>query len=147
MKTLILGLGNPILSDDGIGIHVAREIKRQRPDLDVLEASAAGFRVVDEMLGYDRVILIDSIITGQMPVGSVFELSREQFRNASHYSSPHDMGLFEAFDLMRKHGAKLPEELIIVAIEVEDIDTFSEAFTSEVQEALPLAVEKVLQMI
>ncbi len=147
MKTLILGLGNPILSDDGIGVHVAREIKHQRPELDVLEASAAGFRVVDEMLDYDRVILIDSIVTGQMPVGSVFELTREQFRNASHYSSPHDMGLFEAFDLMQKHGAKLPEKLIIIAIEVKDIDTFSEQFTPEVETALPEAVKMVLALL
>ncbi len=147
MKTLILGLGNPILSDDGIGVHVAREIKRQLPDLDVLEASAAGFRVVDEMLGYDRVILIDSIITGLQPVGSVFELSPEQFRNASHYSSPHDMGLFEAFDLMQKHGAILPQELVIIAIEVKDIDTFSEQFTPGVEKALPVAIRKVLERI
>ncbi len=147
MKTLILGLGNPILSDDGIGVHVARVIRRQRPELDVLEASAAGFRVVDEMLGYDRVILIDAIVTGKMPVGSVFELTREQFRNASHYSSPHDMGLFEAFELMKKHGAKLPEELIIIAIEVKDIDTFSENFTPQVEEALPEAVRIALSKL
>jgi len=46
VKTLVLGLGNTILSDDGVGIHVARLIKEKLPDIDVIEASAAGFALL-----------------------------------------------------------------------------------------------------
>ncbi|MCK4338899.1 MAG: hypothetical protein KAW87_02775 [Candidatus Cloacimonetes bacterium] len=51
MKTLVLGLGNPILTDDGVGIRIANEIKKNCKDIDVIEASAAGLRIIDDVIG------------------------------------------------------------------------------------------------
>jgi len=73
VKTLVLGLGNTILSDDGVGIHIARRIKEKLPGIDVIEASAAGFRVVDEIIGYDKLILIDSIRTKNGQSGNLLQ--------------------------------------------------------------------------
>jgi hydrogenase maturation protease len=137
VKTLVLGLGNTILSDDGVGIHVARLIKEKLPDIDVIEASAAGFRVVDEIIGYDKLILVDSIRTKNGQPGTYYKLGIEEFKSTLHHSSPHDMDMFSALELMKKHDADLPQEIIIYAIEVEDIFTFSEQCTEKVAEVIP----------
>ncbi len=65
MKTLVVGLGNPILTDDGVGVKVAYEVEKvvsatSREDIDVIEASAGGLRLMELMIGYDRLILIDA---------------------------------------------------------------------------------------
>jgi len=137
VKTLVLGLGNTILSDDGVGIHVARLIKEKLPDVDVIEASAAGFRVVDEIIGYDKLILIDSIRTKNGQPGNYYKFGIEEFKSTLHHSSPHDMDMFSALELMKKHAADLPKEIIIYAIEIEDIFTFSEECTEKVAELIP----------
>jgi hydrogenase maturation protease len=137
VKTLVLGLGNTILSDDGVGIHVARLIKEKLPDIDVIEASAAGFRVVDEIIGYDKLILVDSIRTKNGKPGNYYKFGIEEFKSTLHHSSPHDMDMFSALELMKKHDADLPKEIIIYAIEVKDIFTFSEQCTEKVAEVIP----------
>ncbi len=141
MKTLILGLGNTIRADDGVGIHIANKLKELHPELEVIEASAAGFRVIDEILGYHKLILIDSIQTGQKPFGSYFVLGMDEFKNTMHHTSPHDMSLFQAFELMKEHDAELPEKVVIYAIEVADTFTFAEKCTPEVEAAIPRIAE------
>ena len=145
MKTLVLGLGNTILSDDGIGIHIARQIKEKLPEIDVIEASAAGFRVVDEIIGYDKLILIDSIKTNNNQPGTYYKLGIEEFKTTLHHSSPHDMNMFDALELMKKHNAHLPKEIIIYAIEVEDTFTFSEQCTEEVAQVIPEVASLILK--
>ena len=79
MRTLVLGLGNTILTDDGVGIRVAFEIEKLCSEPDVLEASAAGFRIVDDIIGYEKLILIDSIKTGNAKPGTLFKFTLEDF--------------------------------------------------------------------
>ena len=145
MKTLVLGLGNIILSDDGVGIRIARLIEEKVPEIDVIEASAAGFRVVDEIIGYDKLILIDSIRTKNGIPGACYKLGIEEFKTTLHHSSPHDMDMFDALQLMKKHNVHLPEEIIIYAVEVEDIFTFSEKCTERVQQAIPEITALILK--
>ena len=145
MKTIVLGLGNTILSDDGVGIHIARQIKEKLPDIDVIEASAAGFRVVDEIIGYDKLILIDSIKTKNNQSGTYYKLGIEEFKITLHHSSPHDMNMFDALELMKKHNAHLPKEIIIYAIEVEDTFTFSEQCTEKVARVIPEVIALILK--
>lgn len=137
MKTLVLGLGNTILTDDGVGIHIAGKIKEKCPHTEVLEASAAGFRVVDEMIGYEKLILIDSIMTKGSDPGTLYKLDPEDFNKTAHNASPHDISLFEAFQIVKDQGYKLPREIIIYAVEVEDVETLSEQCTLKVQKAIP----------
>jgi hydrogenase maturation protease len=64
VKILVLGVGNPILSDDGVGIHVARELKKRKAKgIDVEELAASGLEFLDVVRGYDKVIIIDAIQT------------------------------------------------------------------------------------
>ena len=145
MKTLVLGLGNTILSDDGVGIHIAFEIEKKCKNIDVLEASAAGFRVIDEIIGYEKLILIDSIKTGQAKPGELHRFTFDEFSRTMHHSSPHDISLFEAFDIMKKENADLPEDIKIYAVEVCDTSTFSEVCTAEVAKVIPKVAEIVIE--
>jgi hydrogenase maturation protease len=148
MKTLILGLGNPILRDDGIGIHVARALRRlltNREDVAVTEASLGGLRLLDVLAGYDRAILVDAIKTPGGNPGDVYTLAAEQFENCLHVSSSHDVDLGTALVAGRRLGIKLPREIRIVAVEVENVVDFGEEMTPAVAAAVPRAVEAVLR--
>ncbi|MBS3741123.1 MAG: hydrogenase maturation protease [Candidatus Cloacimonetes bacterium] len=145
MKTLVLGLGNPILSDDGVGIMVAREIKKRVKGVDVQEASAAGFRIVDQIVGYDRLILIDAVQTRESEVGSLHLYKPEDFQETKHSTSTHDIGFFQALDIYKREGERVPEEIKIYGIEVEQTDVFSEKFTPKVKNALPAIVNQIIK--
>lgn len=144
MKTLVLGLGNTILSDDGAGIQIAELIRRKCPDTEVLDASAAGFRVVDEIIGYDRLILIDSIKSGQACPGTLYRYQEKDFNKTLHHTSPHDMDFFSALEIMRQRQEKIPSDIIIYAVEIEDNLTFSERCTSLVAAAIPQIADTII---
>ena len=148
MKTLVLGLGNPILTDDGIGIHVVREMAtRPLPNnVTCAEASLGGLRLLEIIAGYERLILVDAIQTADGRPGDIYRLSGNDLRASLHAGSTHDLSFSGALRLGRSMGMALPdnENIIILAIEVVDVLTFGEECTPEVVAAIPRAVEAVL---
>lgn len=146
MKTLVLGLGNSILCDDGVGIRVAREVAKQFdcPQVTVGETSAAGLRLLDSIVGYDKVIIIDAIQTKEGQAGQLYRMKPEDFSFAQHFSSPHQINLATALELGRMLGLRMPREITVFAIEAKDIASFSEKCTPEVEQAIPEVVEMVL---
>ncbi len=149
MKILVLGLGNPILSDDSVGWKVAEAV-RQRvvcPNVTVQETSLAGLSLLDLLVGYDRAILVDGIRTKDGQPGSVYVLAPEDFQGSPRAASPHDVSFREALELGRRLCFNLPKEIAIVAVEVEDTTTFGESCTPAVQAAIPGAVELVLEHV
>ena len=144
MKTLILGLGNPILSDDGIGIRVARELKQKVKDVDVIEASVGGMSLLGHIQGYDKLIIVDSIKTEKGNPGDVYEMKPEDFVVTMHLSSLHGVNLSSAIELGRQLGYKIPQTIKIYAIEIEDNLTFSERCTEKVEASIPKVVKKII---
>ena len=149
MKTLILGLGNPILSDDGVGIRVARALEGRlnQPDVTVMETSVAGLDFLELLVGYNRAIIIDAIQTKEGKVGQVYRLEPEAFNATRHASTPHDVNFATALELGNRLGLALPQQIIIFAIEVENVTTYSEECTPKVRDAIPVCVEMVMQEI
>lgn len=147
MKTLILGLGNPILSDDSVGLRVAGQLKDRVsiPSVSIAETSLAGLELMTMLSGYDKVILIDAIQTKGGKVGKVYRLDSNAFEGARHVATTHELGFATALQLGKKLGMVLPERICVIAIEVLDITTFSEECTEKVRQAIPVAVEKVLE--
>ena len=148
MKTLVLGLGNPILTDDGVGITVVREVaaRYQWDDVAFAEASVGGLRLLDIIAGYERVIMVDAIQTRDGRPGDIYQLHPNDLRVSLHAGSTHDLSLPGALALGRGAGMALPgdDDITIIAIEVEDVLTFGETCTSTVANAIPNAVEAVL---
>jgi len=147
MKTLILGLGNPILSDDGVGLRVAEELKGRldQQEVTVEETSMAGLSLLDLLAGYDRAILIDAIQTADGKAGQIYRLDPEAFDVTRHAASPHDVNFATALELGNRLGLALPRQIVIFAIEVADASTFSEECTPEVRRAIPVCVNMILQ--
>ncbi len=145
-RTLVLGLGNPILSDDGVGIRVAGAVqsKVNRPDVTVLEAGVGGLDLLDLLIGYDRVIIIDAVQTGEGKPGQVYRLGPDAFQATRHASTPHDVNFATALELGARLGLDLPREIIIFAVEVKDVTSFSEQCTPEVARAVSACVDMVI---
>jgi hydrogenase maturation protease len=162
MKTLILGLGNPILGDDGAGWRVVEEVARRLPspfgrgaggesELEFDYASLGGLSLMERLTGCGRVILVDSMKTGTRPVGTVhrFALSELPDLTAGHSASAHDTSLRNALDVGRSMHVPLPkdEDVRIVAIEAENVYDFSEQLSPPVQAAVGEAVRAVLELL
>lgn len=147
MKTLVLGLGNPILSDDGIGVCVARELENRidGQDVKVEEIGAGGLALLHELAGYDRAIIIDAIQTRDGEVGQVYRLGPEAFDSTRHAGSPHDINFATALELGKRLGVPLPRQIVIFAVEVEDVTTFSERCTPKVEQTIPVVTDMVVQ--
>lgn len=152
MKTLIIGLGNPILGDDGIGWRVAEKLQpliQNNNSVEVDSLSLGGISLMERLIGYERVIIIDSICTGQYPVGTVGRLSLDELPNRAfgHTSSAHDTTLQNALTLGKKMGAELPNEIIFVTIEAKNLFEFSEQLSPPVEAAIPEALTLVMDSL
>ena len=161
MKTLVIGLGNPILGDDGVGWVVAEQIRHaldERPSYNVEHqqvevdcASLGGLSLMERLTDSERVILIDSIFTGEKKIGTVslFTLSDIPDLTAGHSASAHDTSLRNALNVGRSMHISLPEDenVFIVAIEAEAVYDFSQELSPAVAEAVPIAVKAVLNLI
>jgi len=148
VKTLVLGLGNPLLTDDGVGLRVARELRSRltgRPDVVVEEDYWGGLRLMERMVGYDRSIVIDAVCGGDTP-GTIRCLHVQEMPT-QHTASAHDATLSTALRFGHRVGAALPDldDVLIVAVEAADVTSFGEECTPQVDAAIPRAVETVLR--
>jgi len=148
-KTLILGLGNSLLCDDGVGIYVAGELKKRvnRPEITVMETGVAGLSLLDLLVGYDKAIIIDAIQTTDGKAGQIYRLDPKAFDTALHTASAHGIEFPTALEFGRKLGLHLPQQIVIFAVEVSDVNTFNEECTPEVKQAVPVCVEMVLREV
>ena len=146
-RTVIVGLGNPIMSDDAVGIVVAQKIYEQIHDhknVDLVEAPVGGFELVDIIVGYDRAIIIDAIQTEWGHVGDHYLLDLESAQSTEQPSMTHQVGLIEGLELARRLGTKTPEYLRVYAIEADDIYTFGTEMTEAVKDAVPRIAEEII---
>jgi len=144
MNTLILGIGNLILTDDGVGIKIAQRLKEERPELEVVETGEAGLTLLDLITGYDRLIIIDSIKTEQGKPGQVYKLELEDLKPAMDFSSSHGIDIATAFKLGQRLGYNMPKSVSIYAVEMKDNTTFGERCTEEVEEKIPFIAQQII---
>jgi hydrogenase maturation protease len=148
-KVLLLGIGNPLLTDDGIGIVAAREIsKMSLPGVDVEEATASGIEVMEMMLGYEKVVVVDAIMWPDLEPGEVLRLDEKDFSHTVHGSSPHGVNISTAIALGRQTSPEeMPKEIVFLAMQAEDVSTFSESQTPRVRKATPTFISAVLKEV
>jgi len=153
-KTIVIGLGNPILTDDGVGVKIAYELERAigpnlPSNLTITEASVGGLRLMELLIGYDRAILVDAIIKNKdRKPGTIHQLTLNELKEISptqHSASAHDTTLVTALEAGRSMGFHLPVEFSIYAIEVENIFDFSEVPTPAVAAAIPKVTTAILE--
>ena len=153
MSTRIIGLGNSILTDDGVGIYAAREVGRRlaesgsSADVDIVESEVAGFSLMELMAGWKHVILLDSIRFEGLQPGSVIRIEPDDLHTSLRIRSVHDIDLPTALELGRRMGFDMPARLTIFGIQAEDMLTFGESLTQAAERGLNEAVSLVLQEI
>jgi len=142
----VLCLGNDVLADDAFGLVVASELRRRRPDIEVLESMESGVRLLDAVLGVGRVVVVDTVQTGRVAPGTVMVLDADEIDSVGG-NSPHYMGLFEAIELGRTLGLAVAREIEIVAVEAVDCLTIGGAMHPEVRRALGPVLDIVLNTV
>jgi hydrogenase maturation protease len=147
MKTIVLGVGNPILQDDGVGFHVIEALRKKHLNdqgITIDTACTGGLNLLDLIRGYEKVILVDAINQDQ---GAPGEVKQFTVRDATslHSGNPHDVSLAEALTLAKNLGeTSLPKEIILIGIVVRRTHDFGEKLSTEVQRAVPAAVRMIL---
>ena len=153
MSTRIIGLGNSILTDDGVGIYAAREVGRRLAEaspadhVDLVESEAAGFALMELMAGWNQVILIDSIQFDGLKPGTVVRIEPEDLHTSLRLRSVHDINLPTALELGRRLGLEMPARLTVFGIQAEDPLTLGESLTDAAERGLNEAVDLVLNEI
>ncbi len=151
MKTIVVGLGNPILSDDGVGIRIARELKERIGNsggsVDVVELYAGGIRLMDALMGYERALIIDALVTESSSPGEIFDLSPSDLVSTRNTVSTHDMNLPTALEMGKMLELPLPSDIKIWGIGAKDVETFSEELTEDVARAVPVVLGEIIQYL
>jgi hydrogenase maturation protease len=114
----------------------------------VEELAASGLELLDMVLDFDRVIIIDAIQTTGGRPGEVYLLEENDFERSVHGSSPHGINIATALALGRKIAPeRMPKRVVFIAVEAEDLVNVKESLTPKVQAALPGIVRKVEEEI
>jgi hydrogenase maturation protease len=132
---LILGIGNKILSDDGIGIKLVEDLQThfRHPFVHFKTACAGGLEIVEIMQDYDRVIILDAIKTEGGKPGKIHHLTLQHFKDTLHTSNFHDISFLIALEFGKTSGMKIPGDIQILAIEIVEDMYFSENLSNEIQ--------------
>ncbi len=150
MRTLVLGLGNPLVTDDSVGLRVAADLKSllaDRPGVEVSEDYWGGLRLMERMAGFDAAIVVDAVSSGAPP-GTIHRLGVDSIPT-QRSASAHDVNLPTALALGRQAGVPLPsdERILLVGIEAADVLSFGEECTPAVRAAIAPAVREVLEAL
>src|SRR5664280_751108 len=158
-RTIVIGLGNPMLGDDGVGWRAADEVEgllrtarnagRSIPDVEVERLGVGGLRLMECLTGYAAAILVDAAEFRDRPIGEVCSCSLGELEDyaAGHLDSAHDASLRTALTLGRRLGATLPESIYAVTVQAHRTDEFSEDLSPEVSAAIPAAAAAVVELL
>jgi len=152
MKTLILALGNPILSDDGVAHKVAdrlaEHLNHSSPEADtqydIIKSSAATMDIIPQLAGYDRLVVVDAVQLGSAPPGTLYRFTLDELADTVRISSPHDTNFATALKISRQWGYAVPADIRIYGIEAKELLRFSECCTPKVSEKLTQITEQIL---
>ncbi len=149
IPVLILGIGNEILTDDGIGPKLVHELEKTLGpgNLKYVTSATGGMDVIDLMAGYNKAIIIDGIRTREGMPGSVYRYTPRDFRETLHLSSFHDVSFLTALELAEKINLKMPRQIHIIAIEIVEDITFSNDFSPQIREKYSTIFGTVLEMV
>ena len=144
-KILILGIGNDILKDDGIGPKLVKDLKiRDLPKGLCFETCAmGGLEILDMVRDYHTVVFIDAIKTKEGLPGDVSYFQDADFRETMHLSNLHDVNFITALELGRKIKLNIPENIHIIAVEILEDMEFGRSLSPELEEKYPEILEKV----
>jgi len=145
----LLALGNDILGDDGAALAAARVLKEEmKADarIEIVESSEAGLALMELLEGYSGALIVDSVMTGGHPAGTILEFSADDFRKVVA-PSPHYAGIPEVMEMAGRLGIAFPGALRILAVEVENPYEVREEMSEPVKKAIPELVRRAREIL
>ena len=158
-RVIVVGLGNPVLGDDGVGWRIADEVEAVLaatrasggpvPPVEVERLGVGGLRLMEFLDGFDEAILVDAAEFPGRPLGEVRSCALDDIESyaAGHLDSAHDTSLVTALALGRQLGARLPTRIQTVTVQIHSSDEFSEHLTPAVEAAVPAAAAAVVALL
>lgn len=149
MKKIVLGIGNPIIGDDGVAFHVIEKLQSDPPpgDVTLTASDVSGLAILDQITDFDEAVIVDAIQTVNGKPGEVYRLELDDFRVTKHTISPHDVDLPTALEIGKILKIKLPAKISIIAIEIPDAYEFSTSLSADVLAAVPLAAKLAREIL
>jgi hydrogenase maturation protease len=144
---ILIGLGSPIMSDDGIGLLVATEVHKRLGDFDLDITCGGGLQVVDIIQGYRVAVVIDAMVTGRFEPGALVRLELDTGIMTLRSGPSHALNFVEALEVARTCGTPLPETVVVYAIEVEEVRTVSDRVSKVLLDRIPEMTEEIVRDI
>ena len=133
MSMIIIGIGNPLMGDDAIGILTVEELRKVSNGTDVIFATAqfSGIPLAEMLIGHERAVIIDSIIRADASYGELYRIKYTKGSN-HHPESMHTIGIVDAMGVLERHGAKMPNVISIYAINIGHEQVVSNELSDEI---------------
>ena len=152
MRVLVLVLGNPILCDDSVAFHVLERMRPHLPPVSdtfaIEEACTGGMDLLTYIVDFDRVLILDAVLTRRDPPGTVGVFRADQLGESIYMDSPHHTNFSTALELGRKvHPERMPEEILIVGVEVDNILDFTEELNPSLEAVVREAADRALDIL
>jgi len=147
MKTLVIGVGNPIRGDDGVGLVVAEMVSQRLHGVaDFLPFSGSGLDLLSYLKGYNTVVLIDSIVSEQVSVGTCCELELPPGSPIGDaILSSHNTSILDSFEIGRQLGITVPAKVRIFGIGIEKAESFRSELSDRIRENIPTIVDEITE--
>jgi len=146
-KIKILGCGNTLVGDDGVGIRIIERLRELKlpPNVEVIDAGVGGLAILSWIEDADKVIIVDAVQTGNEPPGTVYEFTDKELPPSNMFMlSLHDLNLVDTINVGRL-VQKMPGEIVIIGVEVKRVAEFTKELTPEVEAAIPEVLDLVLK--
>lgn len=155
-KILVLGLGNELYGDDAVGIHVVRRFSHKieedgsfiedHLDIDFMECSLTGLALLDVIVGYDALVIIDTIKSPRPETGRITLLDGSELRHIPG-PSPHYVSIPQMIEMGRELGLKVPSKIKIIAVEAKDLYNLGEGLTPRMEKAIPQILQELRELL
>ena len=149
-KTAVLGFGNPVRSDDGVGVYVAEQLREHcadAPDVSVFDMGTAAFETLFQLRGHQRIIIVDALVNSGEPVGTLFKVPADEIASAPQedplvflHGMKWDQALSYAKKIMRND---YPDDITVYLIAIENT-ALDVSMSPIVKDAANQVIEKII---
>lgn len=156
MKTLVFGSGNELYGDDGVDIHVVRRLRHELEEIkdkekwleniEFEECSLLGLAILDVIVGYDTLIIVDTIKKSNPATGKIHLLEEKDLRHIPG-PSPHYVSIPQTLEIGKKLGLKVPSKIKIIAVEAKNMYNLGEGLTEKMIKAIPAIMQRVREVL
>ncbi|AZR72945.1 hypothetical protein BBF96_05785 [Anoxybacter fermentans] len=144
MKTAVIGIGNILQKDDGIGIWVIREFMKEGIEgVEIIDGGTAVYDLISTFMKYNRLIIVDSLKAGHEP-GTIYRLTLKELKWREGKSSLHEIHFLDVLKMLQKLGHN--PDVVVIGMEPKEI-CYQMGLSEELEEKIPYVIEIIKEEI